>query len=235
LGNIGVVQAREAANQQIVDLIGASGADALCIHLNPAMEVIQAGGDQDFRGGLDTIARLVEALEVPIVVKETGCGLSRHVGERLAAIGVQWVDCSGAGGTSWVGVETLRARAATRALGERFWDWGIPTAGSVAQLSGLGLGICATGGVTNGLEAARAIALGATCAGLARPLLQARAAGGLPGLTAAVGQLLEELRLAHLLAGARTPADLRSKPLVVGSELARWIPRESPLFSRCTP
>jgi len=235
LGNIGVVQAREAANQQIVDLIGASGADALCIHLNPAMEVIQAGGDQDFRGGLDTIARLVEALEVPIVVKETGCGLSRHVGERLAAIGVQWVDCSGAGGTSWVGVETLRARAATRALGERFWDWGIPTAGSVAQLSGLGLGICATGGVTNGLEAARAIALGATCAGLARPLLQSRAAGGLPGLTAAVGQLLEELRLAHLLAGARTPADLRSKPLVVGSELARWIPRESPLFSRCTP
>ena len=172
---------------------------------------------------------------MPIVVKETGCGLSRHAGERLAAIGVQWVDCSGAGGTSWVGVETLRARTATRTTGERFWDWGIPTAASVAQLSGLELGICATGGVTNGLEAARAIALGATCAGLARPLLQARAAGGLEGLTTAVSQLLEELRLAHLLAGARTPADLQGKPLVIGPDLARWIPSGSPLSARCNP
>ncbi len=235
LGNIGVVQAREATNQQIADLVGVCDVDALCIHLNPAMEVIQDGGDRDFRGGLDTIARLVGALEVPVVVKETGCGLSRQVGARLASIGVRYVDCSGAGGTSWVGVETLRARTATRALGERFWDWGIPTAGSVAQLGGLGLKVCATGGVTHGLEAARAIALGATCAGLARPLLQARAAGGLTGLTAAVSQLIEELRLAHLLAGARTPAELREKPLVIGPDLARWIPRDSPLADRCNP
>jgi len=233
LGNIGVIQARDSETSELALLVETSQADALCVHLNPAMEVIQAGGDRDFSGALNTISRLVEELEVPIVVKETGCGISRDVGRRLVEIGVKWVDCSGAGGTSWVGVETLRAKATTRELGERFWDWGIPTAASVAQLNGLGLSVCATGGIRNGLEAAKAIALGATCAGIARPLLQARAAGGIQALSEAVAQVLLEIRTAHLLTGARTPTDLQKKPLIVGAPLSRWIPRDSPLSLRC--
>ena len=84
--------------------------------------------------------------------------------ERVAALGVKWVDTSGAGGTSWVGVEAQRARGRQEELGARFWDWGIPTAASVAQLSGLGLEIIATGGLKDGLDVARAIALGARAA-----------------------------------------------------------------------
>jgi isopentenyl-diphosphate delta-isomerase len=226
-GNLGVVQARATSTARIADLIGSSGVDALCIHLNPAMEVVQNGGDRDFRGGLDTIVRLREELPVPIVVKETGCGLSRGLGERLAAVGVRWVDTSGAGGTSWVGVETLRAKSKTRDLGERFWDWGIPTAASVVQLEGLGLGVIATGGVRHGLDIAKAIALGAMAGGLARPFLIAWNEGGRDGASAATAAIVDEIRL-----GSRTPADLQHKRIVVGALLERWVRADAPLRKR---
>jgi isopentenyl-diphosphate delta-isomerase len=224
LGNIGVVQARETPTARLREMLQESGADALCVHLNPAMEVVQPEGDSDFRGGLDTLRRVVEELGVPVIVKETGCGLSRRVGERLRAIGVDHVDVSGAGGTSWVGVEAKRAREGQAALGERYWDWGIPTAASVLQLRGLGFTICATGGVQHGLDAARAIALGATCAGIARPFLQAQARG-LDALRAAVRQVIAELRVAHLLTGSRNGEALRGAPVLLGPRLERWQPR----------
>ena len=109
------------------------------------MEVVQPEGDDDFTG-LETIARLVTEPMCPSSSKRP-CGLSRSVGERVRALGVEWVDTSGSGGTSWVAVEAQRAEGRQQALGNTFWDWGIPTAASVAQLSGLGLGVCATGGV----------------------------------------------------------------------------------------
>jgi isopentenyl-diphosphate delta-isomerase len=232
LGNVGVVQARQRSTAELVELVGATGVDALCVHLNPAMEVIQPGGDDDFRGGLDTIERLVAGLPVPVVVKETGCGLSRDVARRLVAVGVRHVDTSGAGGTSWVGVETLRARARTRRLGELFWDWGIPTAASVAQLSGLPLEIVATGGVRDGLDVARALALGATAGGIARRFLTAYVEGGRERARDAVAEVVDEVRVACLLTGARTPRDLARKPIVLGPELTRWVPADSPLHGR---
>src|SRR5262249_40521725 len=156
---------------QIRALVEAVGADALCIHLNPAMELVQPGGDRDFTRGLETIARVVKELGAPVIVKETGCGISPSVGLRLRSAGVRHVDVSGAGGTSWVGVETKRAAeqgdARAQALGEAFWDWGIPTAASVALLARLPDGfetIIATGGVASGIDVAKAIALGATAA-----------------------------------------------------------------------
>ncbi|TVQ92490.1 MAG: type 2 isopentenyl-diphosphate Delta-isomerase [Deltaproteobacteria bacterium] len=232
LGNIGIVQAREASTQALMDMVGIAGCDALCVHLNPAMELIQPEGDQDFRGGLETLARLHEELSVPIVAKETGCGLSRRTAQQIAAIGIGTVDVSGAGGTSWVGVETLRARARTRTLGELFWDWGIPTAASVAQLEGLGLDVIATGGVKHGLDAARALALGARAAGMARPFLMAWNEGGRTRALQTADQIVEELRLACLLTGSRTPAALGQVPLVLGPELLRWLPRVSPIRAR---
>lgn len=232
LANVGVVQARESSTQQLADLIGESGCDALCVHLNPAMEVVQPGGDDDFRGGLDTIARLVAELTVPVIVKETGCGLSRSVGERLVSVGVRWVDTSGAGGTSWVGVETLRARAKTRRLGELFWDWGIPTAASVAQLDGLGLRVIATGGVKDGLDAARLLALGATHAGIARRFLMAYNEGGRDGARDAAREVVDELTVACLLTGCHTAADLATKTVRLGPELTGWVPRGGPLARR---
>ena len=83
------------------------------------MELVQPEGDQDFKGGLDTIKRLLDALDVPIVIKETGCGLSRSVGVAIRNLGVEWADVSGAGGTSWVGVETHRASAQHAAVATR--------------------------------------------------------------------------------------------------------------------
>lgn len=231
-GNIGLVQAREASTQALADMVGIAGCDALCVHLNPAMEVIQPEGDQDFRGGLDTLARLHEELPVPVVVKETGCGISRKTGQQVAALGISTVDVSGAGGTSWVGVETLRARARTRALGERFWDWGVPTAASVAQLQDLGLDVIATGGVQHGLDIARAIALGARAGGMARPFLMAWNEGGHAEALRTADQTIEEIHLACLLTGSRTPAALARSPLVIGPDLLRWLPKSSSIRER---
>lgn len=231
--NIGVVQARKTPTEAIAEMVGRAGCDALCVHLNPAQEVVQPEGDDDFRGGIDTLARLVEELDVPVIAKETGCGMSRSVGERLVQAGVRTVDCSGAGGTSWVGVETLRARARTRSLGELFWDWGIPTAGSVAQLSDLGLEIIATGGVRHGLDIAKALALGASAGGMARPFLMAWNDGGRDRVSQVAEQVATEIRIAMLLAGARDAADLNTKPLMVADALRRWLPRGGSLLTRC--
>jgi isopentenyl-diphosphate delta-isomerase len=231
-GNIGIVQARDASTQAIADMIGVTRCDALCVHMNPAMEVIQTDGDRDFTGGLETLARLHEDLSVPIIVKETGCGLSRATAVRLAALGIRTVDVSGSGGTSWVGVETLRAKARTRSLGDLFWDWGIPTAASVAQLNGLELDIIATGGVANGLDIAKAIALGATAGGMARPFLTAWNDDGLQGALDMADQVADEIRLACLLTGSPTPADLANRPIVLGPDLLAWMPPRSPAKDR---
>ena len=131
LGNVGVVQARDLPTETISRMLSDVGADALCMHMNPAMELVQPGGDRDFTRGLQTFRRLWSELEVPVIAKETGNGISREVAAQLRAIGIRYADTSGAGGTSWVGVETLRAEGDGQALGEALWDWGIPTAASV--------------------------------------------------------------------------------------------------------
>ena len=228
LGNVGVVQARAMKTSEVEALARGVGADALCVHLNPAMELVQPGGDRDFRGGLDTIARLVKELPLPIVVKETGSGISRSVASRVREVGVRHVDVSGAGGTSWVAVETKRAEAAqdhaARALGEALWDWGIPTAASVALLAPLGFDtLIATGGVFTGVDVARAIALGATAGGIARPALKALTAGGRAGAVSFFEGVERELRALMLLTGSRDLAALRKAPRIVGGELRLWI------------
>jgi isopentenyl-diphosphate Delta-isomerase len=206
-----------------VRLVRAVGADALCVHLNPAQELIQPGGDRDFRGGVDTIARLVRELGVPLVVKETGCGLSRRVGERLARAGVRTVDISGAGGTSWVKVEALRASADERELGALFADWGIPTAASLLALRGLGLEPIASGGIRTGLDAAKAIALGARAVGVALPVFRAYRLGGRGAAGEFIARLTAGLRTAMVLTGARDVDALGRVPVVLGSRLREWV------------
>ncbi len=230
LGNVGVVQARSMSTDDVKKLVDAIGADALCVHLNPAMELVQPGGDRDFTGGLGAIERLVKHLGVPIIVKETGCGISDAVAKRLKNVGVEHLDVSGAGGTSWVGVETKRAEAehddAAKKLGDAFWNWGIPTAASVAMVAAVGFEtIFATGGVKSGLDIARAIALGASAGGIARPMLQAVRENGERGAHAFVDTLSAELRAAMLLTGSQTTVALRHAEKVVVGELALWLPR----------
>jgi len=223
LGNIGLVQARDMSTAELRRLVADVGCDALCVHLNPAMELIQPGGDRDFRQGCETLARLHGELGVPVVVKETGCGLSRRVGVLVRSLGVDTVDVSGAGGTSWVGVETRRAEAEAQALGEELWDWGIPTAASVGLPSDLGLNIIATGGLRTGSDVAHSLALGATAGGLAAPVLRAHKAGGYDGVVRYLQQVIASVRAITFLTGCRTPAELRYAPRVIGSTLRAWL------------
>jgi isopentenyl-diphosphate delta-isomerase len=223
LANLGIVQAGALPTAEVERLVRAVGADALCLHLNPAQELIQPGGDRDFRGGVDTIARLVRELPLPLVVKETGCGVSRRVGERLAGAGVRTVDVSGAGGTSWIKVEALRAGGRERELGALFADWGIPTAASLLGLRGLGLELIASGGIRNGLDVAKAIALGARVAGVALPVFRAYREGGRAAAGEFIAGLVTGLRTAMVLTGSRDVAALGRAPVVVGKRLHEWV------------
>jgi isopentenyl-diphosphate delta-isomerase len=228
LGNIGMVQARDMSTGEISDLVEAVGADALCVHLNPAMELVQREGDHDFRGGLATFERLAQELSVPVVAKETGCGISAHVARQLRSVGVRHLDVSGAGGTSWVAVETQRSEGPQRDLGEALWDWGIPTAASVALAAPLGFDtIIATGGLKSGLDVAKAIALGAHAGGIARPVLQAYDAAGRAGAAELLARVEAELKAALLLTGTRDAKALESVPRVLAPELREWLQQAS--------
>ena len=224
LGNLGLVQAKQMSNEEIRALVADVGADALCVHLNPAMEIVQPGGDRDFTGGVATLRRLTSELGVPVIAKETGCGLSLRGARQLGDAGVRHVDVSGAGGTSWVAVEMHRASGEERALGEAFREWGIPTAASVAWMARAGFEtVIATGGVATGLDVAKAIALGASAAGIARPILQALTSGGRAAAEHLLDGVEAELRAAMLLVGASSLAALRSAPRIVVGELSLWL------------
>jgi isopentenyl-diphosphate delta-isomerase len=166
----------------------------------------------------------VRELGVPIIVKETGCGIGPGVAERLKSVGVRHIDVSGAGGTSWVAVETHRAREGRKALGQSFWEWGIPTAASVTLCATFGFQtLFATGGIASGLDVAKAIALGASAAGIARSVLQALESGGREGAIERLDGIETELRTAMLLCGARDLTALGGAPRVILGELAAWI------------
>ena len=222
-GNVGVVQARDLSTQALERMIAEVGADALCVHMNPAMELVQPEGDRDFRGGLETFQRLSSELEVPVIAKETGNGISREVAARLHEAGIRHVDTSGAGGTSWVGVETLRAEGPDRAIGESLWDWGIPTAASICFCVDAGMTTIATGGIRSGMDVARSIALGATCAGIARNVYQAFLEGGTDGARAFLAGVERELVAIMLLCGASSIDELRRAPRIITGELRDWI------------
>ncbi len=221
--NLGFVQARDAGVKRVAELVEAIRADAICIHLNPAQELVQDEGDRDFRGCLDAIAELVDELHVPTIVKETGCGLSPATLARLAAIGVEWVDTAGAGGTTWTGIEGMRGGARQQSLGEALHEWGIPTAASVAYARRAGFRVIASGGIRTGLDAVRAIALGADAAGLALPFLRAYAAGGTAEVLNAAASLVESIRSIAMLVGAPSVEALRAAPRVLGPELRAWL------------
>jgi isopentenyl-diphosphate delta-isomerase len=221
-GNLGLVQARKMTTAEIRTLCEDVGADALCIHLNPAMEIVQPGGDRDFSGGLELLRRLVDDLGIPVIAKETGCGLSRGVAQMIRSTGIRHVDVSGSGGTSWVAVEAHRAEEDQRALAEELWDWGIPTAASVLQLRGLGLDIIATGGLRTGSHVAKAVALGAKAGGLAAPVLKAHRAEGIDGARKFLRGVITTVRSLMLLTGSRTIDELQRAQMIIGPDLARW-------------
>jgi isopentenyl-diphosphate delta-isomerase len=232
IANIGAAQlvrqrsGEPLGSEQLQASVEMLRADALAIHFNFLEETIQPEGDRRTSGLREAIPAAVAAVAVPCVAKETGAGMSRGAAMELARMGFSALDVGGVGGTSFAAVEGERAaeqgdlRGAT--LGRVFRDWGVPTAVSVVGAAAVGLPLVATGGVRTGLDAASAIALGATMVGVARPLLAA-ALEGEAAVDAWIGQFLEELRVAVFLTGGRSLADLRSCGRVVLGDTRRWI------------
>ena len=222
-GNIGGAQLGSYSPDRLGNLLEKLGADALCVHLNPAQEMTQPEGDRDFRGIIISLATLIREIGMPVIVKETGAGFSREVGLRLRDTGVKYVDVAGAGGTSWVGVELLRSGSEGDREMASFWDWGIPTAASVAELSDLGFELIASGGIRSGLDAARSIALGARLSGFAAPVLKAYFKGGESGCLDFINSLIRGLKIAMVLTGSRSLVELRSAPRVITGPLYEWM------------
>ena len=222
LANLGVVQMRDLAPAAVGELVERIGADALCVHLNPAQELVQDEGDRDFRGCTAALQRLCEELPVPLVVKETGCGMSPALLARLWDAGVRYVDVAGAGGTSWTGVESLRGSDGQRRLGAELWDWGVPTAASVVYAHRAGFHTIASGGIRGALDAVRALALGADAVSLALPFLRAFHSAGERGVMELAQTLSEGIRALLLLMGTRRPSELRAVPRILGSRLRSW-------------
>jgi len=224
-GNIGAVQALAMGPDRVIALARRIGADAIAVHLNPGQELIQERGDRDFRGACDAIARLCAASPVPVIVKETGCGLSLQAARALIAAGVHTVDVAGAGGTSWVAVEAVRATAGSNAaaLGNELWDWGVPTAVSVVACARANLNVIASGGLRNGYDIARALALGATAGGMAAPMLRAQRAGGRAAVTSLIEQIIGSIRAICMLTGCRSARDLERAPRHIGGPLRAFL------------
>ena len=217
LSNFGAAQLRrpDAADmaQRIVDMIGA---DALIIHLNPLQEAVQHGGDRDWSGLLARLEGVVRAMSVPVVVKEVGSGISGPLAKRLYEAGVRIIDVAGAGGTSWAAVEAARApNERLRAVAETFRDWGIPTARAIIDVrAACGEAvIIASGGIKTGLDAAKAIRLGADIVGQAAGVLPA-ALSGADAVIAHFEDRITELRIACFCTASRTLGDLRHAPLL---------------------
>jgi isopentenyl-diphosphate delta-isomerase len=225
LGNVGAVQALAMGPARVIELAKRIGADALAIHLNAGQELIQHHGDRDFRGVRDGIARIIEASPMPIVVKETGCGLSAEAARSLVAAGVHTVDVAGAGGTSWVAVEAVRAvhGSAASALGNELWDWGIPTAVSVVACARAGLVTVASGGMRSGYDVARALALGARAGGMAAPMLRAQRAGGEAAVRELIAQIIGSIRSVCLLTGCSAASELKTAPRHLGAPLRAFL------------
>ena len=229
MGNLGLVQAAQAKLSDLKELIKKTAVDALCLHLNPAQEMMQAQGDRDFRGGIETLQRLQGELGIPLIVKETGCGISESTARKIAASGVTIVDVAGAGGTSWVGVETRRASQERKPLGFEMWDWGIPTAASLLMAGRMqNLTLLASGGLRTGNDVVHAIALGATACGMAQPYLKAHHEGGREGVRSVIRRLVDHLRMAMVLTGSKSIRQLQQTPRVLVGELSQWAAQQAP-------
>ena len=215
VGNIGAPQLNLA--NKAVEILDA---DILAIHLNPLQESIQPEGDLDARGYLELISKISETVDIPIMAKETGCGISAETAKQLVDAGVNYIDIEGAGGTSWSAVETYRSE--DKYYGELFWDWGVPTAISTAEVvNTVDVPVISSGGIRSGLEAAKAIALGADSVGMALPFLKKSISQ--EELNQFINKFNDSLRIAMFLVGANNIEELKQSRLVIRGKTRQWL------------
>ena len=214
-----ILEAREA--------IKMINADALAIHLNPLQEAVQPNGDTIFTGAYNKISDLVPQIHVPVIAKETGSGISAELAIKLEKAGFAGIDVGGAGGTSFAGVEALRAKDSSHhyhaELGTVFWDWGIPTVPSIFEVkNSTSLTLIASGGIRSGIDIAKAIALGAEVTGIAFPLLKP-AMKSAESVSERVKDFIGQLKTAMFLTGAKDLLELKNKPVVITGKTREWL------------
>ena len=194
IGNIGLAQVCDALTPRLAAALDKVGADAVAVHTNPLQEAMQADGDTDFRGSLENLGRLTTELGYPVMVKEVGHGIGAVAAARLRGLPIAAVDVAGAGGTSWARVEQVVRYGEVRY--PAIADWGVPTAQALQEVRRElpGMPLVASGGIRSGVDAAKALALGADVVALARPLL-APAIESAAAVVDVLGGFIEELRV----------------------------------------
>jgi isopentenyl-diphosphate delta-isomerase len=228
IANIGGIQlAHGYGLKEVKKAIEIVDADAVAIHLNALQEAVQPEGQTNFKGVLAKIGEIARELDKPVIVKETGSGIGAEEAQKLEAAGAKGIDIAGAGGTSFAAVEHYRAKGqennVQRFLGDVFWDWGIPTVVSLAEVTQtVSIPVIASGGVRSGVDAAKALALSACLASLSQPVLQA-AVKGVKETENMLSLLMEELRNAMFLVGAEKVEHLSKVPIVVTGRTAEWL------------
>lgn len=225
IANIGGAQLSDGlSNSDILKIIKMIDANALAIHLNPLQELIQPEGEPRFKGILKKITNLVNEVEIPIIVKEVGSGISADVAIKLEKSGINSINVAGAGGTSWAGIEKIRADQHNEylksQLGELFWDWGIPTALSILLVSNsVKIPVIASGGLRNGLEIAKCLILGANVCAMAFPFLK-QASKSEEELEKFTQLILSEIRATMFLLGAKDVHSLKNTRYILIDKLA---------------
>ncbi len=230
IANIGASQLVQGLSREDVErLVEMIEADALALHLNPLQEAVQPEGEADYRGLIEKIRWLVEVSSVPVIIKETGAGFSRESAEALRDTGIAAIDVGGAGGTSFSVIEAIRAERLgleDEALSARVYaDWGVPLAASILEARAVfpELTLVATGGLRSGLDAAKALRLGADVAGYALPVIRAAYSGGAEAVKRLLKRYIREVKIALFLTSSRTLGELKKAPVVVWGTLREWV------------
>lgn len=216
LGNIGAAQVVQFKSvdpvKKLVDMIEAN---ALVIHINPLQELLQKEGETNFVGLLKKIKIIVKKLGVPVIIKEVGSGISKEAAVKLLEAGVRGIDVSGAGGTSWAGVEILRNKTSNK---NDFWDWGLPTSYCIKEVFMLKKNykftLIGSGGIKNGLDAATAFALGADVIASARLILQTLDKSRVEGTVKYIKKIFDEISNVMYLTGSHNLKELRNNKLI---------------------
>lgn len=229
LANIGAPQiARGYGLKELETAVSMIEADGIAVHLNPAQELFQPEGEPEYSEEiLYKLKDISKSLGVPIVVKETGSGISIETAKKFSEIGIKYFDVSGQGGTSWVAVEmvrNIRKGHWKKDSARLFAGWGIPTAASIIETRYAvpNAIIIGSGGIRNGLDIAKAIALGADIGGMANPVLK-RAVEGKDSLRAFFNKTIFELKAAMMLTGSKNVEMLKKSPIVIWNRLKDWI------------
>ena len=217
-GNIGAAQLKEYGVEGVEKAVDMIDANAIAVHLNFLQEAIQPEGEANAKGVIGSLKDLCSSIGVPVIVKETGAGISYSVAEDLAKVGVSAIDVGGVGGTSWAGVEVYRAISEGDKLledmGRLFWDWGLTTPVCIVECTSVGLPIVASGGIRTGLDMAKSISLGADLCSAALPFIKPALNG--PGeVIRILEKMREELKVAMFLSGSLTVEELKKAQIVL--------------------